>query len=257
MREREQLENYTLDAFLGGRITLFQPSKGYRANIDSILLAASVVAKKGQRVLELGCGVGTVLFSLMSRVQGLSAVGIESQKEYAKLAVRNAERNGFNVDIVACDISSIPSTYKNLQYDHVVLNPPYFLFNNSMPLSNYDKNMSKREINLLLNDWIEVAIKRCSVRGEIILIHQAERLGDIIKSIDGKLGDIKILPIVSFNGEYAKRIIVKGKKGSSASLKILSPLVIHQRHSSNKSDDTYTKMAEAVLRKASAIHWTL
>jgi tRNA1Val (adenine37-N6)-methyltransferase len=44
----------TFDAFLGGRITLEQPTKGYRAGVDPVLLAASVPARAGQSVLELG-----------------------------------------------------------------------------------------------------------------------------------------------------------------------------------------------------------
>ena len=88
------------DAFLDGKISLFQPLNGYRANSDSILLAAAVDAKKGQSILELGCGVGAVLFSLMSRVDALKVVGIEIQRKYAQLAVRNAEYNGFEADIL-------------------------------------------------------------------------------------------------------------------------------------------------------------
>ena len=48
----------TEDAFLGGRLRLLQPAQGYRAGVDPVLLAASVPAMLGQRVLELGCGVG-------------------------------------------------------------------------------------------------------------------------------------------------------------------------------------------------------
>jgi tRNA1(Val) A37 N6-methylase TrmN6 len=43
----------THDAFLGGRIHLWQPRAGYRAGIDPVLLAACVPARSGQNVLEL------------------------------------------------------------------------------------------------------------------------------------------------------------------------------------------------------------
>ena len=86
MIENESSESNSLDEFIGGKISLFQPLNGYRVNTDSILLAAAIDAKKGQRVLELGCGVGAVLFALMSRIDGLDVVGIEVQKKYAQLA---------------------------------------------------------------------------------------------------------------------------------------------------------------------------
>ena len=46
------------DAFLGGRLRIAQPRAGYRAGIDPVLFAASIPARAGQSVLELGCGSG-------------------------------------------------------------------------------------------------------------------------------------------------------------------------------------------------------
>ncbi|MEM6466501.1 MAG: methyltransferase, partial [Pseudomonadota bacterium] len=42
------------DAYLGGRVQITQPAKGYRAGTDPVLLAAAVPALAGQTVLELG-----------------------------------------------------------------------------------------------------------------------------------------------------------------------------------------------------------
>ncbi len=243
------------DSFLGGKISLFQPKDGYRANIDSILLAASVNANDGQRVLELGCGVGTVLFSLMSRVVGLKAIGVELQQRYARLAIRNGIYNGFEADIVECDISNLPSFYKNLHYDHVVFNPPYFNSKNSKESYNADKDLARREINFSLDNWIDIAIQRCSVKGEVVMIHQVDRLSQIIKCIDNRLGDVNILPIASFNGEHAKRILIRGKKGSSSPLKLLAPLIIHKGTRSDKLKQNYTDKVEGILRGGNALNW--
>ena len=51
----------TEDGFLGGRLQILQPRKGYRAGTDPVLLAAAVPAQAGQSVLELGCGAGVAL----------------------------------------------------------------------------------------------------------------------------------------------------------------------------------------------------
>ncbi|WP_348656358.1 methyltransferase, partial [uncultured Sulfitobacter sp.] len=69
----------TRDAFLGGKLHLWQPRKGYRAGVDPVLLAATVPAQAGQRVLELGCGVGAVSLCLGARVPGLQLTGVEIQ----------------------------------------------------------------------------------------------------------------------------------------------------------------------------------
>ncbi len=249
------MKNKSPDAFLGGRIALFQPRNGYRANTDSILLAAAVTAKKGQNILELGCGIGAVLFALMSRVNDLNVVGIELQKKYARFAVRNAAYNGFKADILECDITEIPNTYKRIQYNHVVLNPPFFNSDSPMKSRDFDKDLSKRESGISLDDWLNIAIKRCTFKGEVVIIHQAARLSQILRAMDGRLGDIRILPISSLEDAPATRIVVKGKKGSGSPLKILAPLVMHQTIGKGGLSKEYTEAAEQILRKGDGLNW--
>ena len=85
-----QLTEITKDLFLGGKLSLLQPKKGFRAGLDSVLLAAAVNAKSGEKVFEIGSGVGTVLFCLMSRISGLKATAIEIMNEYHSLSLINA-----------------------------------------------------------------------------------------------------------------------------------------------------------------------
>ena len=249
------MNNNSLDAFLGGKIFLYQPVDGYRANTDSILLAGAVEARAGQSILELGCGVGTVLFSLMARIPELKVVGVELQKRYAELATLNAEYNNFKATILECDLISIPNDFKNMKYDYVIFNPPFYDPRGSMKLARDDKDISKREQKTSLEDWLDVAIKRCAMNGHIVLIHHAERLGQILKRLDGNIGDIKILPISSFKGKNANRVIVKGKKGSLSPMQLLSPLFMHEICNGHKSRASYTYEVESILRDGQPINW--
>ncbi len=54
--------------------------------VDPVFLAASVPARPGETVLELGCGVGTAALCLAARVPGLMMTGVELQADYAALA---------------------------------------------------------------------------------------------------------------------------------------------------------------------------
>ena len=84
----------TEDALLGGRLRLLQSRRGYRVAIDAVLLAAAVDAGPGERVLDLGAGVGAVGLCLAARMPGCTFVGIELQPALAELAERNATLNG-------------------------------------------------------------------------------------------------------------------------------------------------------------------
>ncbi len=98
----------TRDAFLGGLVQAWQPRLGYRAATDPVFLAASVPARAGERVLELGCGVGVAALCLQARVPGLHLTGVELQAAYADLARRNAQANGAVMDVVQADLTGLP-----------------------------------------------------------------------------------------------------------------------------------------------------
>src|ERR1700755_3527681 len=85
----------TEDALLGGRVRLLQPRQGYRVAVDAVLLAAAVHPAAGERVLDLGAGVGAVGLCLAKRVSDCTIVGLELQPALAELGQRNATRNGF------------------------------------------------------------------------------------------------------------------------------------------------------------------
>ncbi|MBL9010312.1 MAG: methyltransferase, partial [Alphaproteobacteria bacterium] len=83
----------TRDAFLGGTLTLVQPASGFRAGVDSVMLAAAVPARAGERVLELGSGAGVAALCLARRVEGVAVTGLEIQADLAALAAENAAAN--------------------------------------------------------------------------------------------------------------------------------------------------------------------
>ena len=53
-------DEFTEDAFLGGKLRLRQPKSGHRAGHDAMLLAAATPARSGDRVVDFGAGVGSM-----------------------------------------------------------------------------------------------------------------------------------------------------------------------------------------------------
>ena len=85
------------DAFLCGRLHLWQPLKGYRAATDPVLLAAACPASPGQSVLDLGCGAGAAALCLGHPRAGPDAARAGTAAGYADLARRNAADNGIAI----------------------------------------------------------------------------------------------------------------------------------------------------------------
>src|SRR5208283_5102281 len=103
----EQLD-VTCDAFLGGRIHVRQPGKGFRSGLDAVFLAAACPAREGDAILEAGCGAGAASLCLLARMGNITVTGVEADPDLAALARENAAANGFGerFEVVAADIAA-------------------------------------------------------------------------------------------------------------------------------------------------------
>src|ERR1700704_5934801 len=81
------------DAFLGGQLRLRQLKSGHRAGHDAVLLAAGTPAPPGDRVADLGAGIGVAGLSVARRVGGIGLVLVEIDPTLSELARGNAAAN--------------------------------------------------------------------------------------------------------------------------------------------------------------------
>ncbi len=241
----------TRDAFLGGRVLLYQPRTGYRAGVDPVLLAASVAAEAGQSVLDLGCGVGAAILCLSARVPGLMLTGVELQDDYAQLARRNA---GDRVEVIQADITDLPPALRQRQFDHVISNPPYFDRAASREAQDAGRETALGE-STPLADWVRAAAKRLKPKGLAHIIHRAERLPEILGAWPKGMGSIEVLPLTSRAGRRAERVIVRARKNGRGAFKLHAPLILHAgaRHTADTPD--YVPKVKAVLRDAAALEF--
>src|SRR3954468_13885718 len=94
----------TEDAFLRGELRIRQPKSGHRAGHDAMLLAASVAAREGDRVVEFGAGVGVAGLAVAKRCGGIKLVLVEIDPVLAHLARGNAAANGIKAKVVAREV---------------------------------------------------------------------------------------------------------------------------------------------------------
>ena len=218
----------TKNKFLGNKLEILQFSEGYRGNMDSVLVAASVAAESGQKVLELGCGNGVALCCLLYRVSGLEVFGVEMDKGAADLCKRNIDLNMFKASIFNINIANTIRELKSVSFDHVFMNPPYFKKNSVKKSSTLSSYQSKVE-SMPLSAWFSVAKNRCKPNGKITIIQRVERLPDIINCLNGYFGQVTVQPISSFKDTSPKTVIVQATKTSGAAFKLLAPKIVHRR----------------------------
>lgn len=238
------------DAFLGGRLVLRQPARGYRAGADAVMLAAACPARPGERVLELGCGAGVALLCLGARVPGLDLAGLERQQELADLARHNAAAAGIAARIVTGDLVAMPGGLRAETFDHVIANPPFFAAGTRAPDAS---RAEARHEDTPLEAWIDAALRRLAPGGRLALIHRAEALDRILAALIGRAGDVSVLPVAARRGHDAGRVIVRARKGARGPLRLCAPFVLHERPAHEGDGEDLTPAAQAVLRHGAAI----
>ncbi len=241
----------TRDAFLGGKLHLYQPRHGYRAGLDAVLLAASVQAVPGQSVLELGCGVGTAILCLNARVPGLALTGVEVLEQNAALARRNG---GDDLEVVTADLADMPLHVRQRQFDHVLINPPYFDRAASV-VSDDPARESAHGEHTPLQKWVKIASKRLAPKGRACFIHRAERLPDLIRALPADLGSVEVLPLAPRVGRPAELIILRARKNGRAAFRLHSTFVMHIGAAHGDDGDTYVPALRAVLRDGAAFEF--
>src|SRR5258708_35890150 len=174
----------TQDRLLGGRVRLLQPRRGYRVAVDAVLLAAAVDASTGQRVLDLGSGVGAVGLCLAARVPGTTVTGVELQPELTFLARRNAGLNNVEarVKTIVHDLAfALPAALA--PFDHVCTNPPYLAAAVADPPPDASKALATVESSAGLARWLAVAAGALRDDGTLTLIHRSDRAAGIAPNL--------------------------------------------------------------------------
>ncbi len=236
--------DFTKDKFLGDKVILKQSLKGLRATSDSVLLAALVPVKKGQSVLDVGAGNGVIGCCINARTSCLVSA-IEIQDNLCALIKENAQLNNQEIDVIQHDLFATKDPIKGKLFHHIVTNPPFYETS-----KNTRKNPEQRKAYVSdfdLEKWLNYCLKHLRAKGSFSIIHRPEILGKILPILEKKLGNIEIFPVVSKEGEKAKRILIRGFLNKKNPLILHSPLIMHTK------DNKRTESAEKILRFGQAI----
>lgn len=249
-------EGCTDDAFLGGALRLFQPADGPRAGTDAVLLAASVEhdPAKPARILEAGCGAGTVALCLAHRLPLVHVTGVERDDGLCALARENARRNGLS-DRVVIQQGDVSGPFKDLEahgvlregYDHVLANPPFFSDGSARAPAEAKKSQAHVMAAGDLEKWVRFLATCAAPRGRLWMIHRPAALTDLLTAMRGRFGGISVFPLFPRAGAPAARILLSATKGSRAETRLLDGAIMHE------STGAYTPAIEAVLREGRAL----
>ena len=168
---------------LYGVLKIWQPSRGARVNVDTVLLAAypDISRKREVKFAELGSASGAVSLLLAKRFKNLSVVGLEIQNEAVELATRNVIENElysqvcfFEFDIRDYDLLDAQS------FDGIVVNPPYKSIESGRVSSRLAEATARQETAGRLDEIVSAARWLLRSKGRFYCVFTANRMAELL-----------------------------------------------------------------------------
>ena len=243
----------TRDAILRGRLVLWQPRRGYRFNVDSLLLAdfvAQVVGARLGRVVDLCAGVGVIGLALAVHDASADVTLVELQERVAAFALRNVLDNQLaaRARVVKADLGDargMRAAIGGARFDLVVSSPPFFRLADGPPVPDAEEAIARHELRLTLADVVRESRRLLVPGGRAAYVYPTERLVELLALLDGAgLRPVRLQAIHARASDPAERVLVLAQKRTRAisrgGLAIDPPLIV-------RDESGYTPAARRAL----------
>lgn len=177
----------TVDPICRDALILEQPRRGYRFNVDSIILAHFLFTALEQppgRLVDLGAGCGVVGLLLARWWSSSKVMLVELQQELFELARSNIQRNQLERRVCCknCDLREIERWSTELS-DLILCNPPFFKLGHGRTSPNPQVAMAKHEVACTLEQLLTAASGALAPTGVIGLIFPHDRVDELLQVV--------------------------------------------------------------------------
>ncbi len=211
-------------------LKVYQYDEAFKFSLDSILLAEFAEIKKSDnKILDL-CTGNSVIPILLHHKYQKDVIGVEIQKDIAKLAIESILENHMeeHISIIEDSVLNLKKYFPGNIFDVILCNPPYFKVCSTSHINeNKLKQVARHEITITLKDIIEMSNYLLKDKGRFYMVHVPDRVDEIIvfahqygfslkemQFIHSKMDDKPIIVLVT--------LVKSGKFG----VKVYSPLCI-------------------------------
>lgn len=227
---RELKADETLEDLHLKGLHIIQKKQGFRFGVDAVLLSDFAKVKKKETVMDFCTGTGIIPLLLYGKKEPLKIIGIEIQEQFIEMAKKSVDYNGLQEKIIILQ-GDLKNQEENKAYpmvDVITVNPPYKKENSGLLNEKDALTIARHEVALNLEDVIKAAQICLKDHGRFYMIHRPERLVDILTLMRAYHIEPKTLRMVYPNvNKPPTMVLVEGRKGGNAFLKVLEPLKIY------------------------------
>lgn len=225
-------------------ILLIQKQDGLTFGTDALLLAAFVKCSPKSVALDFGAGTGIISFLCAARKKFKKIYAIETQADFVDIIQRNIELNNFTEKVFAVHKDVRELNYNDLgcEADVIFSNPPYMRADSGMINKHDCKSIARHEILGNIADFCSAASKNLKHGGLFYAVYRPERLTELLYAMRAAKIEPKRLCTVHPDVDSSPSLVlVEGKKGAAAEIKITKPLVMYTdyQHKNYTEDFSY------------------
>ena len=226
-------------------LRIIQKKDGYAFTTDAVLLANTVKAVKGDRIIELGSGSGVISMLLAAKTNASEIYGVEIQERLAEMSERSVEMNALTdkVKIVRADIRDARNVVGGKHFDVCYVNPPYGIYRGKKEDAS-EIDICKSEVLITLDEIVKSAAELLKYGGKFYAIVKSERAVDLICSMRAHGIEPKVItPVQPTPYKDVDTVIAEGRRNGHRGVKIYKPLVICN------ADGSYTDRVKEMYGK--------
>ena len=228
-------------------ILLIQKKDGLTFGTDALLLAAFVRPQPSAVALDFGAGTGIISFLCAVRNKYKKIVAIEAQNDFAKMIERNIEQNSLSdkVSAICCDVRELSYDRLGFEADAIFTNPPYMRAGSGKMNEHDIKTIARHEILGDINDFCKAASKNLKHGGRFYAVYRPERMTELFYAMrDAKIEPKRLCMVCPDSESAPSLILVEGKKGAAAEIKIEKPLLMYKDKTHAEYTDDFAYIYE-------------
>lgn len=225
LKDNEKLEDLQYNG-----LAIIQSDDEYRFTTDAVLLANFCNDMKGKLCVEFGAGSGVISILVAAKKHPAQVIAIELQPSLADMARRSVEYNNLTdvIEVVCDDIKNAPSITPK-PADVVVCNPPYRKLGSGERQLAPNLALCRHEIAITLEQVITAAAMTLNNRGTFYLVHQAERIAEIVSlCAANKLAVKELVPVCPRQGKEPNLVLARAVKCGGVDCKLRLPIYVDQ-----------------------------
>lgn len=217
----------TQEEFLPGGLRLRVRPGVFPLGQDSMLLADFARVPRRARVLDLGCGAGTLALLVLAKDREAAVTALDSDPAACAQAAENAAINGLEprMQVLHADARDARTVLRAGAFDAVLCNPPYF--DPAAGRTHQSLPHARQAQADTLASLCAAAAYALRQRGRLALVYRPERLETLFSALAHAQLAVKRLRFVQQTAAHAPSVVlVEAMRGGREGVRVLPPLLV-------------------------------